>query len=72
MDVGELIQAHRDRALGPTATADSRDRSAEPPTAQRWRFEIEHQHWDELRQACPQAESGLLELHDRLSRQLFR
>ena len=34
-------------------------------------LEIEHQHWDELRQACPQAESGLLELHDRMSRQLF-
>ena len=31
-------------------------------------LEIEHQHWDELRQACPQPNEGLLELHDRAPR----
>jgi hypothetical protein len=35
MDVGELIQAHRDGYLGPTATADPRDGSIEPADAQR-------------------------------------
>ena len=34
-------------------------------------LQIEHQHWEQLRQACPcSRESGLLELHERMSRQV--
>ena len=32
---------------------------------------IDATHWEELRQALPQADPALLELHDRLTRQLF-
>ena len=71
MDVGELIQAHRDGHLGQRQLLIPEMDQLSRRMRNALTLEIEHQHWDELRQACPQAESGLLELHDRMSRQLF-
>ena len=71
MDVGELIQAHRDGHLGQRQLLIPEMDQLSRRMRNALTLEIVHQHWDELRQACPQAESGLLELHDRMSRQLF-
>ena len=66
MDVGELIKAHRDGHLGTRQLLIPEMDQLSRRMRNALTFEIEHQHWDELRQASPQAESGLLELHDRM------
>ena len=71
MDVAELIQAHRNGHLGKRQLLIPEMDQLSRRMRQALTFEIGHKHWDELRQACPQAESGLLELHERMSRQLF-
>ena len=72
MDVGRADSGPSRRALGPTRQLlipemDQLSRRMRNALT----FEITPHHWDELRQACPQAEAGLMELHDRMSRQLF-
>ena len=71
MDVAELIQAHRNGHLGKRQLLIPEMDQLSRRMRQSLTFDIGHEHWDELRQACPQAESGLLELHERMSRQLF-
>ena len=71
MDVAELIQAHRNGHLGKRQLLIPEMDQLSRRMRQALTFEIGHKHWDELRQACPQAESGLLELHERMIRQLF-
>ena len=71
MDVAELIQAHRDGHLGTRQLLIPEMDQLSRRMRNALTFEINHQNWDELRQACPQAEAGLVELHDRMTRQLF-
>ena len=71
LSVAGLIEAHRQEQLGERQLLIPEMDQLSVRMREQLSIRIENHHWDELRHACPHAESALLELHDRMSRQLF-
>ena len=72
LDHAGLIRAQRDQLLGqrPLLIPDIDQLSGR--LRRQMAIRIEAAHWEELRQALPQADQALLQLYERLTRQLFR
>ena len=72
LDHAGLIRAQRDQLLGqrPLLIPDIDQLSGR--LRRQMAIRIESTHWEELRQALPQADQALLQLYERLTRQLFR
>ena len=72
LDHAGLIRAQRDQLLGqrPLLIPDIDQLSGR--LRRQMAIRIEATHWEELRQALPQADQALLQLYERLTRQLFR
>ena len=72
LDHAGLIRAQRDQLLGqrPLLIPDIDQLSGR--LRRQMAIRIEARHWEELRQALPQADQALLQLYERLTRQLFR
>ena len=72
LDHAGLIRAQRDQLLGqrPLLIPDIDQLSGR--LRRQMAIRIEASHWEELRQALPQADQALLQLYERLTRQLFR
>ena len=72
LDHAGLIRAQRDQLLGkrPLLIPDIDQLSSR--LRRQMAIRIESTHWEELRQALPQADQALLQLYERLTRQLFR
>ena len=72
LDHAGLIRAQRDQLLGkrPLLIPDIDQLSGR--LRRQMAIRIEATHWEELRQALPQADQALLQLYERLTSQLFR
>ncbi|QNI52071.1 ATP-dependent helicase C-terminal domain-containing protein [Synechococcus sp. RS9915] len=72
LDHAGLIQAHRNDLLGDRQLLLPGIDQLSEQLRRCMAIRLDASHWEQLRLALPQAEKPLLELHERLSRQLFR
>ena len=72
LDHAGLIRAHRDQQLQERPLLIPEIDQLSERLRLQMAIRIEARHWEELRQALPQADKALLQLYERLTRQLFR
>ena len=72
LDHAGLIRAHRNQQLQQRSLLIPDIDQLSSRLRRQMAVRIDATHWEELRQALPQADQPLLQLYERLSRQLFR
>ena len=72
LDHAGLIRAQRDQLLGQRPLLIPEIDQLSGRLRRQMAIRIESTHWEELRQALPHADQALLQLYERLTRQLFR